>query len=108
MARRRGPKHCRHKSSGAPADGRKERHPLGIYGSDFDDTYAYIAGFTPGGAPYGVRWEEATYLKDCPEVVAWLGEAHCEALWGEAAMRARKAQRARLDRAADTDPALPY
>jgi hypothetical protein len=26
--------------------------------SDCDDTFAYIAGYTPGGAPYGVTWEE--------------------------------------------------
>ena len=23
-----------------------------------DETFAYIAGYTPGGAPYGVTWEE--------------------------------------------------
>jgi hypothetical protein len=26
--------------------------------SDSDDTFYYIAGYTPGGAPYGVTWEE--------------------------------------------------
>ena len=26
--------------------------------SDSDDTFAYIAGYTPGGVPYGVTWEE--------------------------------------------------
>ena len=25
---------------------------------DSDDTFYYIAGYTPGGAPYGVTWEE--------------------------------------------------
>lgn len=25
---------------------------------DFDDNFAYIASYTPGGAPYGVTWEE--------------------------------------------------
>ena len=25
---------------------------------DSDDTFAYIAGCTPGGVPYGVTWEE--------------------------------------------------
>lgn len=25
---------------------------------DSDDTFAYIAGYTPGGAPYGTTWEE--------------------------------------------------
>ncbi len=24
--------------------------------SDMDDTFAFIAGYTPGGAPYGVTW----------------------------------------------------
>ena len=23
-----------------------------------DDTFYYIAGYTPGGAPFGVTWEE--------------------------------------------------
>jgi len=26
--------------------------------SDSDDTFFYIAGYTPGGAPYGITWEE--------------------------------------------------
>jgi len=26
--------------------------------SDSDDTFAYIAGYTAGGVPYGVTWEE--------------------------------------------------
>jgi len=26
--------------------------------ADCDDTFAYIAGYTSGGAPYGVTWEE--------------------------------------------------
>lgn len=25
---------------------------------DKDDTFYYIAGYTSGGAPYGVTWEE--------------------------------------------------
>lgn len=28
------------------------------YGSEWDDQFAYIAGFTAGGAPFGVTWEE--------------------------------------------------
>lgn len=28
------------------------------YGEEWDDTFAYIAGFTSGGAPFGVTWEE--------------------------------------------------
>jgi hypothetical protein len=28
------------------------------YDADSDDTFAYIAGYTPGGAPYGVRRQE--------------------------------------------------
>ncbi|MEI6166519.1 MAG: hypothetical protein WCS52_04935 [bacterium] len=39
--------------------------------SDSDDTFAFIAGYTPGGFPYGVTWEELgeTYPQD-EEVVA--------------------------------------
>jgi hypothetical protein len=28
-------------------------------GTDCDGTLAYIAGYTPGGVPFGVTWEEA-------------------------------------------------
>lgn len=28
------------------------------YGSEWDDNFAFIAGFTSGGAPFGVMWEE--------------------------------------------------
>ena len=35
---------------------------------DSDDTFAYIAGYTPGGAPYGVTWEELG------EEPPWLGD----------------------------------
>ena len=30
------------------------------YGSEWDDDFAYIVGFTSGGAPFGVNWEETT------------------------------------------------
>lgn len=30
-----------------------------LFFSDSDDTFAYIAGYTSGGAPFGVTWEEA-------------------------------------------------
>ena len=29
-----------------------------LFGEDQDDTFFYIAGYTSGGAPYGVTWEE--------------------------------------------------
>ena len=29
-----------------------------ILGEDMDDTFAFIAGYTPGGFPYGTTWEE--------------------------------------------------
>lgn len=34
--------------------------------SDMDGTFAYIAGYTPGGAPYGVTWEEVGIDSDLP------------------------------------------
>lgn len=30
--------------------------------ADSDDTFYYIAGYTSGGAPYGLTWEEAERL----------------------------------------------
>lgn len=31
-----------------------------------DRGFAYIAGYTPSGAPYGVRWEEVGIDSDLP------------------------------------------
>ncbi len=28
------------------------------WGIDQNDDFAYIAGYTPGGAPFGIRWDE--------------------------------------------------
>lgn len=36
---------------------RKERELQALW-EDSDDTFAYIAGYTPGGAPFGITWEE--------------------------------------------------
>ncbi|MDM8520846.1 hypothetical protein QUF64_12425 [Anaerolineales bacterium HSG6] len=37
--------------------------------SDSDDTFCYIVGYTSGGAPYGLTWEQADetppWLEDC-------------------------------------------
>lgn len=37
---------------------KEEEALLEGYGVDFDDDFSYIAGFTSGGAAYGVPWEE--------------------------------------------------
>ena len=34
--------------------------------SDMDRTFAYIAGYTPGGAPYGVTWEQVGIDSELP------------------------------------------
>ncbi len=30
------------------------------YGDEWDENFAFIAGFTSGGAPFGVTWDEAS------------------------------------------------
>lgn len=30
---------------------------------ELDDTFAFIAGYTSGGAPYGMAWEEMEEIK---------------------------------------------
>ena len=42
-----------------------ETEPIYDFDEDTDDTFAYIAGYTSGGAPYGVTWEE---LSNSPEL----------------------------------------
>ena len=34
--------------------------------SDMDGTFAFIAGYTPGGAPYGVTWEQVGIDSELP------------------------------------------
>ncbi len=43
---------------------KKEKEETGGYGEEggFDETFAFIAGFTEGGAPFGVTWEDAKRL----------------------------------------------
>ena len=36
----------------------KERERLAELYEDCDDRFAFIAGYTDGGAPFGVMWEE--------------------------------------------------
>ena len=41
------------------AEKERERVSHGlIYGRDYDDDFAYIAGHTPGGCPFGINWDE--------------------------------------------------
>ena len=35
-----------------------------LFFEDQDDTFYYIAGYTSGGAPYGVTWEEMGFIPD--------------------------------------------
>ena len=34
--------------------------------SDMNGTFAFIAGYTPGGAPYGVTWEQVGIDSELP------------------------------------------
>ena len=41
-----------------------------VFHEDQDETFYYIAGYTSGGAPYGVTWEEmgmSPYMEDCDD-----------------------------------------
>lgn len=39
-----------------------------VFHEDQDDTFYYIAGYTSGGAPYGVTWEEMGIKPDMGEI----------------------------------------
>lgn len=41
----------------AREQGRTQKGDL-LFSEDQDDTFYYIAGYTSGGAPYGITWEE--------------------------------------------------
>lgn len=60
---------------------RKENNKLALeidYDSDSDDTFAYIAGYTSGGCPYGITHEEMAKLDEKEE-----NELQWEILFGE-------------------------
>jgi hypothetical protein len=44
----------------------QKRRALNASG-DSDETFAFIAGYTEGGAPYGITWEEVEALDGWPE-----------------------------------------
>ena len=50
----------KHKKQQAAEDIRMEMY------SDMDGTFAFIAGYTPGGAPYGVTWEQVGIDSELP------------------------------------------
>ena len=37
----------------------KKQETYEDFNPDQDDYFYFIAGYTPGGAPYGITWEEA-------------------------------------------------
>ncbi len=41
----------------------KQKQEIPLF-DDSDETYAYIAGYTPWGFPYGVTWEQMEELND--------------------------------------------
>ena len=43
----------------------KKTEKIALIDPDKDQDFAYIAGYTSGGAPYGITWEEWEDL-DCP------------------------------------------
>lgn len=48
---------------------KKKRDAAAVYEdlySDMDGTFAFIAGYTSGGAPYGVTWEQVGIDSDLP------------------------------------------
>ena len=55
-----GKKRPKYKKQQAAEDIRMEMY------SDMDGTFAFIAGYTPGGAPYGVTWEQVGIDSELP------------------------------------------
>jgi hypothetical protein len=46
---------------------KKKQEEYPVFYEDQDDTFYYIAGYTSGGAPYGVTWEEMGLKPDMGE-----------------------------------------
>ena len=49
----------------------KSRETIKQSAFDSDDCFYFVAGYTEGGAPYGITWEEA-------EANAMISGGHCE------------------------------
>ncbi len=47
---------------------RRAAQEAAVFGWDQDDTFAVIIGYTSGGAPYGVTWEEWNALEGSEDV----------------------------------------
>ena len=46
---------------------RKQKQPAeDIFFEDMDNEFAFIAGYTPGGFPYGTTWEELGINPELP------------------------------------------
>lgn len=62
-------KHCANKQNKKNKK-LKEDHEIPEYGSD--ENFFFIAGYTSGGAPYGITWEQAAEdgLLDFEEMTA--------------------------------------
>ena len=43
----------------------KERERLAELHEDCDDHFAFIAGYTDGGAPFGVMWKDQALIRGC-------------------------------------------
>jgi len=70
---------------------RKERRARMADHGERDETFAFIAGYTEGGAPYGITWEEMESLGEQAETHPAPGR-HAS---GEIPLRQRQSSRAR-------------
>ncbi len=44
---------------------KREKEWQELFSDDSDENFSFIAGYTSGGAPYGVTWEEMDDEPDC-------------------------------------------
>jgi hypothetical protein len=49
--------------------------------SEFDENFAFIMGYTSGGAPYGITWEENEKFAEEDRILALNHEDACEPLY---------------------------
>lgn len=43
---------------------KKKNAALYLDEPEFDENFQFIAGYTKGGAPFGITWEEAKLMKN--------------------------------------------
>jgi hypothetical protein len=64
--------------------GKRKNAALYLDELEFDENFQFIAGYTEGGAPFGITWEEAKLMEEQEKLQVFMkneGVKNCENPW---------------------------